>query len=147
MAYELYYAFMMTSSALEFAGFIVWFLMDMTFATVALVYAYVPEQRRPAASRTVLGVIGGVVFFHLLCLYFPDEREQVTAYWTGWLLQMPIGWGELYHLIKRGDTKGQSLEIWSVTLLPMQVFTELISIGSRASWGASQQTASSCGGA
>ena len=29
MAYELYYAFVMTSNTFEFTGFIVWFLMDI----------------------------------------------------------------------------------------------------------------------
>lgn len=116
MAYELYYAFVMPSSTLEFSGFIVWFLMDATFATVALFYAYPASQRKLVTVRTILGVAVGVVFFHKLCEYFPDEREQVTAYWTGWLLETPIGWGELYHLLKRGDTKGQSLEIWYASL-------------------------------
>ena len=118
MAYELYYAFVMPSSTLEFSGFIVWFLMDATFATVALFYAYPPSQRKLVAFRTIVGVAVGVVFFQKLCEYYPDEREQVTAYWTGWLLETPIGWGELYHLIKRGDTKGQSLEIWFEHLVP-----------------------------
>lgn len=122
MAYELYYAFVMPSSTLKFAGFIVWFLMDATFATIALFYAYPCEQRGIIAARTTLGVVVGVAFFHALCGCFPDEREQVTAYWTGWLLETPIGWGELYHLVKRGDTKGQSLEIWCVTLdLPFPI--------------------------
>jgi hypothetical protein len=114
MAYELYYAFVMTSTTLEFAGFVVWFFMDATFAVVALVYAYPKEKRGLVALRTVVGVMVGVAFFHALCKQYPDEREQVTAYWTGWLLETPIGWGELYHLMKRGDTKGQSLEIWFV---------------------------------
>src|ERR1700710_705602 len=98
MAYELYYAFVMTSSDLEFAGFVVWFLMDATFATIAIYFAYPHEQRSKMAVRMVFGVLTGVAFFHALCLYFPDEREQVTAYWTGWLLETPIGWGELWHL-------------------------------------------------
>ncbi|KIW05050.1 uncharacterized protein PV09_04205 [Verruconis gallopava] len=112
MAYELYYAFVMPSSALEFSCFIVWFLMDATFAGVAIAYAYPTGKRTIVTLRTILGVVVGVIFFHALCMQFPDEREQVTAYWTGWLLETPIGWGELYHLISREDTKGQSLEIW-----------------------------------
>lgn len=112
MAYELYYALVMPSSLLEMSAFLVWFLMDTTFATIAIFHAYPPQERQRVAMRTCVGVLVGVTFFHELCLWFPDEREQVTAYWTGWLLELPIGWAELYYLMTRGDTKGQSLEIW-----------------------------------
>jgi lipopolysaccharide export LptBFGC system permease protein LptF len=129
MAYEIYYAFVMTSTDLEFAGFVVWFLMDATFAAIAIYFAYPPEKRGRTAVRMVLGVLVGVAFFHALCAYFPDEREQLTAYWTGWLLETPIGWGELWHLLKRGDTKGQSLEIWFVHVLPFIYLHQLIVLG------------------
>ena len=56
----------------------------------------------------------GVAFLRVLAAVWPDEREQVTAYWTGILLQLPIGWTSVYLLLSRGDAKGQSLEIWYV---------------------------------
>lgn len=59
----------------------------------------------------VSGVVVGVAFYHALGLYFPDERQQVTAYWTGLALQFPIGWGAVLRLLN-GDAKGQSIEIW-----------------------------------
>ena len=112
MAYEIYYAFVTTSTAFERVCFMAWFALDVSFAAVAVLSAYAPEKRRLVAGRLVAGVVAGVVFLHALCQYFPDEREQVTAYWTGLLLQLPIGWGSVYLLLQRGDTKGQSLEIW-----------------------------------
>ncbi|KAK5114057.1 hypothetical protein LTR85_010363 [Meristemomyces frigidus] len=115
MAYEIYYAFTTTSTAFEKLCFLVWFAMDATFVAVALAYAYKPHQRKPVIWRMLVGVPLGVAFLHMLCQYYPDEREQLTAYWTGTLLELPIGWGSVYMLLKRGDTKGQSLEIWWVT--------------------------------
>merc|ERR1712113_370023 len=53
--------------------------------------------------------IGGLAW---LAKVYPDEREQLTAYWTGILLQLPIGWACLYFLWRDQDTKGHSLEIW-----------------------------------
>ncbi|KAH9819405.1 hypothetical protein Tdes44962_MAKER05243 [Teratosphaeria destructans] len=112
MAYELYYAFTVTSTTFELACFLIWFVMDLTFAAIAIFAAYPPNERAPTARRMIAGVLIGLATFHGLCKMYPDEREQLTAYWTGILLQLPIGWGELILLFHRGDTKGQSLEIW-----------------------------------
>lgn len=112
MAYEIYYAFATTSTVFEKISFLAWFLLDVSFAAVAILSAYRPERRKLVTTRMVVGVLVGLLFFHGLCLCWPDEREQVTAYWTGLLLQLPIGWGSLYLLIQRGETKGHSLEIW-----------------------------------
>jgi hypothetical protein len=30
-------------------------------------------------------------------------------------LELPIGWGQIYYLVRNESTKGQSLEIWYVT--------------------------------
>lgn len=115
MAYEIYYSFVCTSTTFEFICFLFWFLFDVSFATVAVMNAYPthgPHRRLIVTARIVGLVAAGVAFLHMLCKLYPDDREQITAYWTGALLETPIGWGSLYLLIKRGDTKGQSLEIW-----------------------------------
>lgn len=112
MAYEVYYAFATTSTTFERVSFLVWFLLDVSFATVAILTAYRPKRRKVVTIRILVGVLIGVLFLHGLCLRYPDEREQVTAYWTGLLLQLPIGWASLYLLIERDDIKGHSLEIW-----------------------------------
>lgn len=57
-----------------------------------------------------------------LTKYYPDEREQVTAYWTGLALQLPIGYACLYFLWRDQDTAGHSLEIWYPSL-PSQYIT------------------------
>lgn len=112
MAYEIYYAFVTTSTRFELACFLVWFAMDVAFVTTALLAAYPQRRRAIIIRRMVIGLVAGVGFLHWLCKMYPDEREQVTAYWTGWLLQLPISWSGLILLVRREDTKGQSLEIW-----------------------------------
>lgn len=117
MAYEMYYAFVTTSTKFELACFLIWFAMDVAFVTIALIAAYPRRRRAIIVRRMVVGVVAGVGFLHWLCKMYPDEREQVTAYWTGWLLQLPISWSGPVLLVRRGDTKGQSLEIWIMRYL------------------------------
>ena len=112
MAYEIFYAVATTSTFFERASFFVWFALDLTFATVAVTSAYAPSQQKTVAKRIFVGVLVGLLILWTLTRMFPDEREQVTAYWTGLLLQFPIGWGSLYLLLKQRHTKGHSLEIW-----------------------------------
>lgn len=112
MAYEIFYAYVTTSTTFERAAFFMWFLLDVTFVAVAIKSAYPSGKRLLVSLRTAGGVILGLVFFRYLAAVFPDEREQVTAYWTGWLLQLPIGWGTLWLLIRDQSKKGHSLEIW-----------------------------------
>lgn len=117
MAYEIFYAWTTTSTTFERVCFFVWFLMDASFAEVAVYSAYPPAERGATSRRLVIGTLLGVAFLYGLCQVYPDEREQVTGYWTGALLEMPIGWGQIYYLLRRGDTKGQSLEIWMTRFL------------------------------
>ena len=79
---------------------------------VAIKFACPPERRRRVLLRSILCTIASAAFFRTLGEYFPDEGEQVTAYWTGWFLQLPVGWTLLFYLWKYRHTKGQSLEIW-----------------------------------
>lgn len=114
MAYEVYYAFTTTSTVFEKLCFLMWFAMDAGYVAVAVAYAYSPQRRQVVIQRTFCGTVVGVAFLHTLCKYFPDEREQLTAYWAGVILELPAGWAMIYALLKRGDTKGQSLETWWV---------------------------------
>ena len=114
MAYEIFYAFATTTTPFEFWAFIIWFVCDVLFVAVALIAAY-PRSNRPiVVARTVVGVVVGVGFLKYLCTLYPDEREQVTAFWTGVVLQFPISWGSLLLLLWKSDTRGHSLEIWCV---------------------------------
>jgi hypothetical protein len=112
LAFEMYYPFVVASSKLQVAGCLVWFLLDARFTYVAIKYACPPERRRRVAQRSVIGAIAGAAFLRTLGQYFPNEGEQVTAYWTGWFLELPVGWVSVLYLWKYGHTKGQSLEIW-----------------------------------
>jgi hypothetical protein len=112
MAYEIYYAYVCTTTTVQRLCFFVWFLLDVSFATVALKRAYKEEDRPKTVWRLVWMTAAGIGFLWGVGRLWPDEREQLTAFWTGVYLELPIGWGQVYYLIKRGDTKGQSLEIW-----------------------------------
>ncbi|KAL1297419.1 hypothetical protein AAFC00_004951 [Neodothiora populina] len=112
MAYELFYAFATTSTRFELLSFLMWFILDFSFASVAISSSIPPARRRTVATRMVFGVLIGICILYQLTQMFPDEREQKTAYWTGILLQFPIGWGSVYLLLKHRSTKGHSLEIW-----------------------------------
>ena len=120
MAYEIFYAVATTTTAekdqgggvLERAGFFAWFVFDAAFVAVAVRFGYPEGKRWRVAARTVgltvvlLGVYWGVAW------WWPDEREQVTGFWTGVGLQFVINWGSLVILWGEGGTRGQSLEIW-----------------------------------
>ena len=119
MAYEIFYAVATTttaqgegSGALERAGVFAWFVFDALFVAVAVRFGYPEGKRWRVAARTVgltvvlLGVFRGVAW------WWPDEREQITGFWTGVGLQFVINWGSLVILWGDGGTRGQSLEIW-----------------------------------
>lgn len=112
MAYELYYAFATTSTQFEFWCFMVWFLLDL-FGTVAAQFVIVPPSKRTASMiKSTVGFLICLGLLHALTRTFPDDREQLTAYWTGIILQFPVGWVSVYLLLKHRNTKGHSLEIW-----------------------------------
>jgi hypothetical protein len=112
MAYEIYYAYVCTTTTFQRACFFVWFLFDITFVTVALKYAYADNERRRTVIKLAWQVPAWMGFLWVVGQVWPDEREQKTAFWTGLYLELPIGWGQVYYLLKNENTKGQSLEIW-----------------------------------
>jgi hypothetical protein len=81
---------------------------------LALQVAHSVGEQRVLVQNMILGCLTGMTFLWMLTQRYPDEREQVTAYWTGIILQLPIGWICLHHLWKDHSTKGHSLEIWYV---------------------------------
>lgn len=115
MAYEIFYAVATTDTAFERWCFSAWFVFDLAFVGVAVRFAYAPEKRWGVAGRTaaLTGVWLGVLW--VLAWWWPDEREQVTGFWTGVGLQFWINWGSLVVLwFGEGGTRGTSLEIWWV---------------------------------
>lgn len=85
-------------------------MLDITFATVAIM-TYPPKRRRNVLASMVLLLVAGLVTLQVLMQTYPDEREQVTAYWTGLAIQLPVEWESVYLMLSRGNTKGHSLEI------------------------------------
>jgi hypothetical protein len=113
MAYEVFYAVVTTTTMFERVCFFAWFVFDVAFVGVAVRFAYGKGERGRDLRRTVgltvfwLGVLWG------LARCWPDEREQVTGFWTGVGLQFWINWGSLWVLlVGEGGTRGTSLEIW-----------------------------------
>lgn len=121
MAYEIFYAFTTTSIRFEMLAFLAWFALDLSFAIVALRKAHAPAERRFLRRNMVLGCLTGIAFLWTLTRRYPDEREQVTAYWTGIILQLPIGWICLYQLWEDHSTQGHSLEIWYVHCMASKI--------------------------
>lgn len=112
MSYEIFYGLATTSTVFERVSFMAWFAFDLAFVTVAVRFAYPAAQRRRVAIRTAGGVVLGLGVFWALARRWPDEREQLTGFWTGIVLQLPINWGSLWVLVRDQSTKGHSLEIW-----------------------------------
>ncbi|RAK85276.1 hypothetical protein BO79DRAFT_201449 [Aspergillus costaricaensis CBS 115574] len=117
LAYELFYAVVTTTTTFELLAFLAWFLLDVGFVAVAILRAHEKRDRAWLVRRIVGFVLAGMGVLKGLTMLWPDEREQVTAYWTGILLQMPIGWICLATLWKEWNTKGHSLEIWLMRYL------------------------------
>ncbi|KAF9892633.1 hypothetical protein FE257_001035 [Aspergillus nanangensis] len=114
MAYEVFYAFTTTSTLLEKVAFFIWFELDLGFALVALRRAHTPATRSVIQRNMIVGFFAALIGLKALALAYPDDREQITAYWTGILLQFPVGWVYLYLLCKHHGTQGHSLETWYV---------------------------------
>ncbi|KAF1960750.1 hypothetical protein CC80DRAFT_489013 [Byssothecium circinans] len=112
MAYEVYYALLMTSAAWERACFLVWFAFDACFVAVAVTRAYPRKQWGRMLAVLGVGFVAGLGVLRAAGVLWRDDLEMVTAYWTGVLLQLPIGWASVWLLYRRRDTRGQSLEIW-----------------------------------
>jgi hypothetical protein len=112
MSYEIFYAIATTSTTFERVCFMAWFAFDLAFVAVAIRFAYPAGDRKRVAARTAGGVLLGLAMFWALARKWPDEREQLTGFWTGILLQLPINWGSLWVLVRDRSTKGHSLEIW-----------------------------------
>ncbi|KAF2676427.1 hypothetical protein K458DRAFT_447530 [Lentithecium fluviatile CBS 122367] len=121
MVYEIYYAIVYTSAGtstwFERPCFLVWFCCDVALAPVALFSAYKKERRFGLVKRLVGGTPAGIAFLWATGQVWPDERDRVTAFWMGTLLQLPIGWGQVYLLLQRGDTKGFMRFLGSITAL------------------------------
>ncbi|OOF95310.1 hypothetical protein ASPCADRAFT_169814 [Aspergillus carbonarius ITEM 5010] len=117
LAYELYYAVVITTTTFELLAFLAWFLLDLGFVAVAIWRAHERPDRGGIVRRMVGFVVTGMGLLRGLAMLWPDEREQLTAYWTGILLQLPIGWVCLWTLWKGRNTKGHSLEIWLMRYL------------------------------
>ena len=147
MAYELFYAFVTTTTAFEFWAFIIWFTCDVAFVAIALIAAYPQTKRLTIVFRTTVGVVLGVGFLNYLSTLYPDDREQVTAFWTGVVLQFPISWGSLFLLLWKQDTRGHSLEIWYALDCMTEIELRLIqyATGSHGVLDAGQRTVSSIG--
>jgi hypothetical protein len=93
-------------------SFLVWFGLDLAFITEVVLCVYAPGQRLAVTKKISTGFVASFSILWALTAIFPDDRQQLTAYWTGILLELPVGWVSVYLLIHNRDTKGHSIEIW-----------------------------------
>ncbi|KAL6232070.1 hypothetical protein BDW75DRAFT_233098 [Aspergillus navahoensis] len=117
LAYELYYAFVTTSTRTERVCFLIWFLLDLIFVGLSLWCVYRFSQGQRIAGEMVIYFVTALGVLKYLGHLYPDDHEQVTAYWTGILLQLPVGWVYVYRLVRDRSVLGHSLEIWLVRYL------------------------------
>ncbi|KFY32786.1 hypothetical protein V495_08738 [Pseudogymnoascus sp. VKM F-4514 (FW-929)] len=117
LSYEFFYALTTTSTTFERTCFLAWLGLDVLFTTTAVVSTYAPGRRRTITIRIFMGFLVGVLALYVLSMTFPDDRQQITAYWTGILLELPVGWVSVYLLLKNQDTRGHSIEIWVTRFL------------------------------
>ncbi|KAL4806097.1 hypothetical protein BDV18DRAFT_160165 [Aspergillus unguis] len=114
LAYEIYFAFTTTSTTLERICFLVWFELDLLFVSIIIRRIYPRGQWRRLVGEMALYTILAVLGLRYLSLLYPDDRDQVTAYWTGILLQLPVGWVYAYRLLADRSVLGHSMEMWVV---------------------------------
>ncbi|KAH7363990.1 hypothetical protein BKA65DRAFT_603140 [Rhexocercosporidium sp. MPI-PUGE-AT-0058] len=117
LSYELFYALTTTTTKFEKISFLIWFILDIIFAATAVLSTYSRGQRRMIISQILGGFFVGILALRILSAIFPDDRQQITAYWTGILLELPVGWVSVYLLVKSQDTRGHSIEIWLTRFL------------------------------
>jgi hypothetical protein len=111
LAYEVFFAFAVPSTWPGTIAFLTWFWLDTAF--VSSVLHVTCRGRRKVVAGTIASIfIAGLLGLWMLCALFPDERQQIVAYWTGIMLQLPVGWGFLYNLWKSPTLEGHSMSIW-----------------------------------
>lgn len=103
---------MTTSTLLERTLFLVWSQLDITFIALTLWRVYGFDKGKRIAGEILVYCIAAIAFYRYLGYLYPDDREQLTAYWTGILLELPAGWVSVYTLMKNRSTLGHSLEMW-----------------------------------
>ena len=111
LAWELVYAFATTSDAAQTTAFLTWFISDCVLAVTAVTSLY-PHNQLTVALKISAVFAFSVAFLLWLTGQFPDDYHQITAYWTGIAIELPIGWLLLYDILHRQNLRGHSLRIW-----------------------------------
>jgi hypothetical protein len=80
IGYEFFYTFITTSTVFKLASFMVWFLLDILFATVAILTCYTASQRTAVITQMACGFLLTIGVLKALTIVWPDKRDQITAY-------------------------------------------------------------------
>lgn len=103
VAWELFYGIAVPTSLWQRVGSFVWFALDMIFFTAIVIYGNFEGRRRDhATSVRVLAL----VFLLAPCKVTEscsDDGQQMTAYWSGVLLQLPAGWITIFPIWRTRD--------------------------------------------
>lgn len=108
IGYETYYAFQVTDIAWQRLGCLAWLACDLNLLRV------LRRDIGAGVAPPLLLALLCICVFYSLGRWFPSEHELLTAYYSGWILQLPLGyfsawWHQRYQKLGRIDWW-----IWSV---------------------------------
>lgn len=96
IAWELFYGLVVPTSLWQHVGFLVWFALDIIFVAVIVRYGSFRGRRRDRAKGVIVLALVLLLALYKVSRWYSDDGQQMTAYWSGILLQMPCGMD--YHL-------------------------------------------------
>ena len=114
IAWELFYGLVTPKTLIEVVTFPVWVLLDLGFTTTYILYSTPIRERRACLASIVVYILFFLSLLLTLTIFYPDDGQQLTAYWTGILLELPIGWFELYALFGKQEDSGLAIATWYV---------------------------------
>lgn len=90
-----------------------WFALDLVFTSTLATYGTYRGRRRDRAYFISTMVMVFLLALKILTITYPDDGQQMTAYWTGILLQLPLGWVHVMLLYQTRQVGLLNIEIWS----------------------------------
>lgn len=88
------------------------FLLDVALVTTVILYG-TPNGKR--WERTISTVVTTSLFLSIIwttASFYPDDGQNFTGYWLGLLLELPVGYQDVYIIWHQRDTKGHAIEVW-----------------------------------
>ena len=115
IAWELFYGIFTPKLFIERITFPAWVILDLGFITSYILYSTPAREQRARVASIVLYTTLFLLLLRGLTVYYPDDGQQLTAFWTGILLELPVGWFELYALFGKQADSGVAIVTWYVS--------------------------------